>query len=153
MKNFTALPILALLAFIAVASATEATKWQNAVKCGQRFDRINYIIDVFCRHSQEASEMRNGMYGPSEWAKQGIGMTGARGNRFVVKIEGNCQPAQYVPYDWCKAQFQQMCATTKNKWGCQTQSFGQNSCQKFIIGPRSSPQAATVPTVNGKQIV
>jgi hypothetical protein len=152
MRIFTALPILALLAFLTITSATEATKWQNAVKCGQRFDRINYIIDMFCRHSQEATEMRNGMYVPSEWAKQGIGMTGVRGNRFVVKIEGNCQPAQYVPYDWCKSQFQAMCANTKNKWGYQTQHFGRNSCQKFIIGPRSSPQGATVPTVNGKQI-
>ena len=138
MRNHIALPLLALLALLTFTSA--ASDWQNAVKCGQRFPQINSAIEYFCRYPRNGDYKsgQGGMMIPSPWSQEGVGYTGLRGNRFRVAVESSCSPAQYLPYKWCKSQFQAMCANTKNKWGYHTQHFGTSGCQKFIIGPRSS---------------
>jgi hypothetical protein len=145
MRNFITLPILALLALITLASAN--SEWQNAVKCGKRFPMIQLAIDLFCNHSKDGNwkTVTGGMMIPSEWARQGMGQTGIRGNRFKVAIEGTCSAAQWLPRKYCVSQFQAMCANTKNKWGYHTQRFGNNGCQHFIIGPRTSKDDITIP--------
>lgn len=138
MRNHITLPLLALLALLTFTSA--ASDWQNAVKCGQRFPQINSAIEYFCRYPRNGDYKsgQGGMMIPSPWSQEGVGYTGLRGNRFRVVVDSSCSPAQYLPYKWCKSQFQAMCANTKNKWGYHTQHFGTSGCQKFIIGPRSS---------------
>lgn len=143
MKTFTTLPIIFFLTLVSWASA--ASSFENATKCGARFPRINIAIEAFCRHSK--TDVNNSMMIPSEYARQGIGSTGKRGNRFIVRVEGNCNPPQWLPYKWCVAQFQEMCANAKNPWGYHTQNFGNNGCQKFIIGPRQSSGYLTKPNV------
>lgn len=139
MKNFITLSILALFACVSFTSA--ATPFQNQVKCGKRFPMISFAIDTFCKHSVDYA--KGGFVVPSPYAKSGFGTTGIRNNRFIVKIESRCQP-QWLPYKWCVSQLNDMCANTKNKWGYHTQRFGKGSCQKFIIGPRSSPEDTTL---------
>ena len=145
MRNHITLPLLALLALLTFTSA--ASDWQNAVKCGQRFPQINSALEYFCRNPRNGDYKsgQGGMMIPSPWSQEGVGYTGLRGNRFRVAVESSCSPAQYLPYRWCKSQFQAMCANTKNKWGHQTQHFGASGCQKFIIGPRISSGKTRIP--------
>jgi len=146
MRNPITLSIVALLALVAFASAD--VDFDNSVKCGRRFPQIQIWFSAFCRHPHDGDFLssRGGMMVPSNWAHEGLGHTGLRGNRFRLAVESSCQPAQWVPYKWCMSQFNAMCANTKNKWGYQTQHFGESGCQKFIIGPRKSPEKYTLPS-------
>jgi hypothetical protein len=146
MKTHITIPLLALLALITFTAA--ASDWQNAVKCGKRFPEINSAFDTFCRNPRNGDihSGQGGMMVPSPWAQEGVGHTGLRGNRFSVRVESSCSPAQYLPYKYCMSQFQAMCANTPNIWGYQTQHFGASGCQKFIVGPRSSSGKSRVPS-------
>ena len=146
MRSHISLLLPALLALITFTSA--ASDFQNAVKCGRRFPKIQNAFEFFCNNppTGEMKTNRGEMMVPSGWAQEGIGYTGARGNRFRIAVESSCSPAQYLPYKYCMSQFNAMCANTSNKWGYHTQHFGASGCQKFIIGPRSSPGKLSLPS-------
>jgi hypothetical protein len=131
MKTFTVPIILALLTFAALVSV--GTDFENAAKCGKRFPRINQAIEIFCGKSKD-NKLTNDLVVPSKYADQGVGITGYEGNKILVAIKGNCEPAQWVPYNWCNAQFHDLCANSEH--GYAWRAHGKNGCQKFVIGTR-----------------
>lgn len=127
-------PLLALLALVAFVSA--ATDFQNAVTCGKRFPRINQAIEIFCK-KQKDGKLANDLTIPSKYATEGVGTTNIRGKKILVAISGNCAPPQWIPHNWCMAQFQEMCATTLNKdTGYNWRNYGRGNCQQWKIEPR-----------------
>lgn len=157
MKLFT-LPILTLLALITFVSA--ASDFQNAVKCGKRFPRINQAIEIFCNKQAPGGKLTNDLTVPSKYASGGVGTTSLKNSKILVAIKGNCSPAQWIPHNWCLAQFHDLCANTKNRHGFVSRNFGNNRCQQFVIEPRSDkaftrgPRGGFVPVgfpINYKQ--
>ena len=146
MRTPITFPLLALLALITLATA--ASNWENAIKCGKRFPEINSAFEAFCRYPRngDVKSSQGGMMIPSPWAQEGVGHTGLRGNKFSVRIESSCSPAQWLPYKYCISQLLAMCIYTPNKWGYQTNHFGASGCQKFIIGPRSTSGKTRLPS-------
>jgi hypothetical protein len=127
MKTLTVSTILALLTFAALVSA--GTDFENATKCGKRYPRINQAIEMFCGKMKDG-KLTNDLVVPSTYADQGVGTTGYRGDKILVAIKGNCAPAQWVPYNWCNAQFHDLCANSAN--GYNWRAHGK----KFVIGTR-----------------
>jgi hypothetical protein len=146
MRSLLTIPILALLAIATFVLAD--VDFDNAVKCGKRFPVIQDSFHVFCNHPHNGDlrSMQGGMMIPSTWAQEGIGYTGARGNRYRVAVESSCSPGQWLPFKYCMSQFNAMCANTRNPWGYQTAHYGNNGCQKFVIGPRKSRAQSTMPS-------
>lgn len=136
MKTFVTSPILALIAIIAFVSA--ASDFQNAVKCGQRFPRINQAIEILCNKMKDGKPT-NDLMVPSTYAQKGVGTTGLKGNKIYVGISGNCATPQWVPAQWCKAQFHDLCANTRDPRGWNWRAHGKGGCQKFKIQGRSDP--------------
>lgn len=134
MKSVTALALLALFAIITFASA--ASDFQNAVKCGQRFPRINQAIDILCTKMKDGKPT-NDLMVPSTYALKGVGTTGLKGNKLYIGISGNCPTPQWVPEQWCKAQFHDLCANTRDPRGWNWKAYGKDGCQKFKIQGRS----------------
>lgn len=135
METFISLPLLALLVLVAFASA--ASDFQNAVKCGKRFPRINQAIDILCTKMDKGGKPSNDLMVPSTYAQRGVGTTGLKGNKLYVGISGNCKTPQWVPAQWCKAQFQDLCANTRDPRGWNWRAHGKDGCQKFKIQGRS----------------
>ncbi|KAM0721731.1 hypothetical protein Q7P37_002656 [Cladosporium fusiforme] len=135
MKTAIAIRIFALLAIIAFASA--ASDFQNAVKCGRRFPRINQAIEIFCTKLNKDGKPTNDIMVPSTYAQRGVGTTGLKGNKLYVGIAGNCATPQWVPEQWCKAQFHDLCANTRDRRGWNWRAHGKGGCQKFKIQGRS----------------
>jgi len=147
MRNILTLPILALLALTTFVTAD--VDFDNAVKCGKRFPKIQDSFHVFCNHPHDGDirSMQGGMMIPSTWAQEGIGYTGASGNRYRVAVESNCgRPGQWLPFKCCMSQFNEMCANTSDKLGYVTKRYGNRGCQKFVVGPRKSRAVSTMPS-------
>jgi hypothetical protein len=129
MMTFTVPTILALLTFAALASA--ATDFENATKCGKRFPRINQAIEIFCGKKKDG-KLTNDIVVPSQYADQGVGTTSFNGNKILVAIKGNCAPAQWVPYNWCNAQFHDLCANSEHDYAWR--AHGKDNCQNLGLG-------------------
>lgn len=138
MKTFTTSTTLALLALAALTSA--ATDFENATKCGKRFPRINQAIELFCGKMKDA-KLTNDIVVPSKYADQGVGATSFDGQKLLVAIKGNCEPAQWVPYVWCNAQFHDLCANSEH--GYNWRAHEKDGCQKFVIGTRMDNEEPT----------
>lgn len=131
MKTFTAFLTLAILAFTALVSA--ATDYENAVKCGKRFPKVSQAIEKFCS-KQKDGKLTNDLVVPSEYAKKGVHTIGLKGKKILVNILGDCAPAQWVPYNWCNAQFNDLCANSVT--GYNWRRHGKDDCQWFGISER-----------------
>lgn len=142
MKSLSTLALLTLLALAALASA--ASDFENAVKCGQRFPRINQAIEIFCNKA-DGDGPSNDIKVPSQYAGRGVGTIGMKGNKLHIKIDGNCSPPQWVPHQWCLAQFHDLCANTRDPRGWNWRAYGRNGCQKFKIQGRSDGATAFGP--------
>lgn len=111
MKLTTFLPALAF-----VASATAASDYENAMKCGKKNPEINSAIEQFCR--------KGNMIVPSKYAGEGHTYGGIH-----VAIHGTCEPQQWVPPEYCNLQFHEICAHHKHGAGFKR----YNGCQDFRI--------------------
>lgn len=123
--------ILALLLTLA-ASASAATDFQNAIKCGKNFSKVNQAIEKFCSKKNKNGKIANDLVVPSKYANEGVTTWGIQGNGIKVKISGNCTPAQWIPHKWCMAQFHALCAELVV--GCLNfEKYGKGGCQTFEI--------------------
>ena len=50
-----------------------------------------------------------------------------------VSIHGHCEPAQWVPLEYCAPQFHTICASGKDNSVTGSRRFGHNGCQHFKI--------------------
>lgn len=94
----------------------------NALQCLVRHPNAYHAINDFC--------LGNGhILVPSDYSKKGKHY----GNIFV-KIGGDstCDPPQWVPLEYCKSQFFEVCVDGAHAHG--KKSFGRNGCQSFHIG-------------------
>lgn len=135
MKPITLLPLLSLLALPYLTTA--ASDFQNEVTCGRRFPRISQAIDIFCNKQDGHGQPSNDLVIPSAYASSGVETTGTKGNKLKVWITGTCAPPQWVPALWCRAQFFQMCAETRDPRGWAGFKFGNNNCQFWRINTRT----------------
>lgn len=129
MKIFTVSTVLALLTIAVLASAQ--TDFENAVKCGKRFPRVNQAIEKFCGKNKDG-KIINDLVVPSKYAENGVVAVGLTGGDIWVNIKGTCLPAQWVPYNWCMAQFHALCAVSDIGYN-NYNLHGKDNCQSFRI--------------------
>jgi len=105
MKILTVSTTIIVLLTLLATSASAATDFQNAVKCGKNFPKVNQAIEAFCSKKTKNGKPANDLVVPSDYAREGVLTLGLQGSGIKVAINGNCSPAQWIPYKWCMAQF------------------------------------------------
>lgn len=134
MKASTILPVLTYTAL--TLAATDA---QNQATCTKRFPLIAEAIDSFCNRTDDKAGQHytDNIIVPSPYADQGFKFTKWDGTPGWVHVKGTCNPPQWLPRQWCNAQFCDLCANTKDPRGWNTRKYGQDGCQTFLIEGRS----------------
>ena len=115
----------------------------NADKCKSKNGRVYDAITQFCG--------RTDIVVPSTYATKGAEKAAAPPkfpNNLSVRIEGRfgqmilsleilltsagkCSPPQWVPQNYCKAQFFEACASG-GQFGGNVKKFGKNQCQSWV---------------------
>ncbi|KAL9528384.1 hypothetical protein SMMN14_07906 [Sphaerulina musiva] len=113
----------AFLAMLGVASAIESYK---SVQCGRKNQYIVNTVNRFCA--------KTNMVAPSTYTRNGLLSL----NTYVwLGINGNCNPAQWVPSAICKSQFFDMCISG-NDLGANYRRYGRNNCQVWEVSATKS---------------
>ncbi|KXS98890.1 hypothetical protein AC579_7213 [Pseudocercospora musae] len=118
------------LAFLLLAlGAVFARAATNADKCKSKNGRVYDLITQFCG--------RTDIVVPSTYATKGAEKAAAPPkfpNNLSVRIEGagKCSPPQWVPQNYCRAQFFEACASG-GQFGGNVKRFGKDQCQNWII--------------------
>lgn len=134
MKASTILPVLTY-----VVPAPAATDAENKAKCTQRFPIIAEAIGYFCNKTDDAAMQHytDDIIVPSPYADQGFKYTRFDMSTGWLHVTGTCNPPQWLPRQWCNAQFWDLCANTNDPRGWNTRQFGPGGCQSFLIEGRS----------------
>ncbi|KAK5173302.1 uncharacterized protein LTR77_001983 [Saxophila tyrrhenica] len=90
--------------------------WENAGVCGSKNANANAAIEAFCS--------KGDIVVPSKYAQDG-----ARRGNMHARITGNCG-GQWIPPEWCRAQFHQICAHGGPRGGGHRK---YNGCQLFQL--------------------
>ena len=107
-------------AILTVFAATAlASDYKHALKCAEKNPYINNAISEFCQ--------KQDIVVPSQYAGEGQTYAGVH-----IAIHGTCEPAQWVPAEYCVKQLHRICAKG-SKYGTGWSRYGDNDCQKWRI--------------------
>ena len=117
---------LILPIFTPTPSQMVANNYDSAVKCAAKNPQMNTLISSYCGHNSGSGLTIGGPF-----TRQGLLYDGYR-----ALITGPNCPAdnKFVPFKYCMAQFQYMCANVGGPKGAEaTMHFGKNGCQTWKL--------------------
>ena len=113
--------IVTLTALVGAACALV----DNSQLCAAKDPSVTNAIGKFCQ--------KTNLVVPSSYAAGGMnGYSSKTHIRIFNSAQGGCNPAQWVPQEYCFSQFYQMCVDA-GPTGSMTRRFGRNGCQNWII--------------------
>ncbi|KAF2166542.1 hypothetical protein M409DRAFT_23180 [Zasmidium cellare ATCC 36951] len=121
--HLLSLPILTLTLLALLPLPLATSDYTNALACARRNPSINAAISKLCTRRDKAGNLFNKIVVPSPYTSQGATVDGVR-----VRITGTCSPPQWVPLQYCGAQFHGICAG-----GGSVGRFGRSGCQVWRI--------------------